>query len=227
MNDLEHRLRAGLHELADTLPPSEDARADLQRRLARPNRRKPVFVATAAAVAIVAVAVPVVLNQRADPVVTPPATSTSAPLVERAPIVLGRFDENGVDKALLLMVTSDGKGWCVAVSAPDADPKPHMCWGVPTWQSESVPGRYVLAMSVEESAPGMFPAQLPDLVLFVAAPQVATLKARHKDGSLVTVRELARTSSATFFLADRDGDTHRLRYTARDREGNLVEAATE
>lgn len=104
MTDLEQRVRAGLSELADGLPPSEGGWAEHQRRLARHRRtrwRAPALVAAAAVVLVSAVAVttPALLGRPGDGTgqpagtpgpssqATPPATPRDSPQAPSSPVV--------------------------------------------------------------------------------------------------------------------------------------------
>lgn len=246
MNDIEDRLRTGLHELADTVPASPHARADLDRRLARRGRRVPALVAATTAAVVVVAVIPVVLNgggEPAPPAATSPPVAPSPPTPtglegmsfhDVAPRVLGRFTEGGVEKNVELFTADDGHGgeaYCIAKVDP-ADPhlRPHddRCWRVPAWPTGPAPGTLVLTHELYgEGDPVRDTGPLPDLLLFVTAPQVATLDVGRHDGAPVEVREVTRVQGAAFFLADFDGPKGGLRYTAWDAAGNMVVSAIE
>jgi hypothetical protein len=87
MDELERRLCPALTEMAEEVPPSRDAWAEHQRRLARKSRRdrrRPALMAAAAAAAVALIAVPVlILNARGGGTeltqanTTPPETTRS------------------------------------------------------------------------------------------------------------------------------------------------------
>lgn len=241
MNDLEDRLRSGLRDLADTVPPSQHARADLERRLTHRGRR-PVLVAAAAAAVVTAVAIPVMLNQDGDPVrppvatnpvtTSPPASATTGEdttyLVE--PVKLGSFNEDGRLIFVWLSVERDGAAgkWCVGrdhyVETQEVEP----CTSVPTWPFGPNGGHLVLGRELlGDDNPVRDTGPVPDLMLFVTAPQVTRLDVGRHDGAPVSVREVARTEGAAFFLADFDGPKGGKRYTAWDANGNVLESAIE
>lgn len=244
MNDLEDRLRTGLHDLADTVPASPHARADLDRRLTRRGWRVPVLVATAAAAVVAAVAVPVLLSRGGEPT-SPAATSASvtpspsAPtglegmsFQDIAPRVLGRITEDGVEKDVELFIASNGyggEGYCVGKVRPAGfEPEDLECERVPVWPVGPAPGMLVLQRELYgEDDPTRDTGPLPDLMLFVTAPQVTKLDVGRHDGAPVPVSLVARMQGATLFLADFDGPKGGLRYTARDAAGNVVESAIE
>lgn len=241
MNDLDDRLRTTLDELAGTVPPSPHARADLERRLTRRGRRRPLLVAAAAAVVVAAVAIPVALSQGGGPtprrVATPPTTmdtgvpttTTTLPNGDLAgPIELGRFKYNDVTQVTMLSVTAmnDGEHWCMnAYAPPGRDSYPiGFCEIVPSWPADVPPGAVVKTYPVfGERTPDSGP--LPHLKVFLTSPAVATLEVRRADGQPVTVTEVAKTSGATWFLADFAGLTEGFGYTAKDAAGNVLEDA--
>jgi hypothetical protein len=72
MDELEHKLRSALTEMAEGVPPSHHAWAEQERRLAMKSRRsrvRPALMAAVAAAVVALIAVPVViLNSRNAPV---------------------------------------------------------------------------------------------------------------------------------------------------------------
>ena len=240
MNDTEDRLRTTLDELAGTVPPSPHARADLGRRLARRTRRRPMLVAAAAAGVVAAVARPVALSQGGDPaphrVATPPPetytggrTTYTLPNGELAgPVELGQFKYNDVIQVVMLTVTAmnDGEHWCMDPYAPPGrDSYPvGFCEIVPAWPTDLPPG------SVVKTYP-IFGGQTPDsgpvpqLKVFLTSPAVTTLEVRRGDGQPATVKQVARTDGAAWFLADFAGATEGFGYTAKDAAGNVLEDA--
>jgi hypothetical protein len=230
MNDIEDRLRTALHDLADGLPASQHARADLDRRLARGTGRGRVLAIAAAAAVVAAVTVPVVLSQDGDPAngraatSAPPLTSAS-PLSEYISQPLGSFtDENGVRTSAMLSVGFRGAGenWCVSAAVGEVDVSNVPCEPMPTWPTEHnslVLSRGVLSGGV------LFSGPLPNLLLFVTAPQVAELEVREAHGQPVPVRRLVMTTGATFFLAEFPESYSGFGYTAKDADGNVVEQA--
>ncbi len=236
MNDLDDRVRRSLHRLADTVPPSPHARADLERRLARP-RRRPLLVAAAAAVVLAAVALPVALTRHASHRVTTPATTPSSPRgagTEADPFVVASLTDDGVEKAALLWVTEGpgGQLMCTALRpvgeddpasppGPDCDPVPASCptgpHGSGHVRTATVQSDYVLAAG---------PEQLRELLVFVTAPGVARLEVRAGDGTTVrTTTAFRLPGGVTFAVAEFPGPPWGFGYTAWDARGDVVESA--
>ncbi|MFI7677117.1 hypothetical protein [Actinophytocola sp. NPDC049390] len=225
MNDLEDRLRTGLGELADTVPPSPHARADLDRRLAGGPRRRVPLIAAAAAVVVAAVAVPVAVSgggPGSAPVATGPTTaepgSSTGYLV--GPVELGRFG----DHSAVLYVREKGRGeeMCIAEQGPEGPPVPRMCEQVPpTWPAPMgfVLDYSVLGGDVPDSGP------LPHLMLFVVAPQVHELEVRAALGEPVPLDLVAEVRGARFLLADFGGSKQGFGYTAKDANGTVLVTA--
>lgn len=242
MNDIEDRLRTGLHDLADTVPPSQDARADLEHRLTRRGRR-PLLVAAAAAVVLAAVVVPVALtqggNQEASQGTTAPPSGTVRPWGTTTsklpngdltgPIELVRFDENGASLAAVLSVTAmtDGEHWCIDVDVPAgySTSLSSYCDIVPTWPASNPPDSIVLTHAVLSDGQTLYSGPTPNLMLFITSPQVASLEVTEAYGRQVTVNQVAKTSGATFYLADFPETHAGFGYTAKDAAGNVLETA--
>lgn len=224
MNELENRVWRGLRDLADTVPHTPDARAHLAGRLAGRRARLPValLAAAAAIVVVAAVAVPVVLVQREA---HPPVATSSPPPPPPDWVELGTYVENGITKHAGLVIDPDGKGFCV-----DSSPgTPFACYGVPVWGSDTPVGsRFVESVGVLGWPEWGPPGPLDNLLLFVTAPEVARLKvADAHTPPRVSVREVARTAEAAYFLADFDGPAADWRYEAKDAKGKVVEYASE
>jgi len=240
MNDLDDRLRSTLHELAGTVPPSPHARADLARRLTRRDRR-PMLVAAAAMLVVATVVVSVAVTHGDDPDPGPTATApsgdhgpgwsrmttTKLPNGDLAgPIELGRFKDHDVTYVVMLSVVamSDGEHWSLEAWGP-----PDTTWPtgygnlVPTWPAEA-PGSVVQTHPVLGEG-GIDSGPLSHLMLFLTSPAVTALEVRRGDGQPVTVRQVAKTPGATFYLADFAGPTAGFGYTATDAAGNVLESA--
>jgi hypothetical protein len=83
MDELERQLRSALTEMAGRVPPSHDAWAEHQRRLARQKSRRPVLMVAAAAAVVALIAIPVLLlNMRPAQVTAANPSETSAPRSE-------------------------------------------------------------------------------------------------------------------------------------------------
>jgi hypothetical protein len=233
----EATLRDRLHDLAGTVPPSAHPRADLERRLVRRRRRVPVLVAATAAAVVAAVVVPVVLNQDDDPVrppvaTSPPASATTGEdttyIVE--PVKLGSFNEDGRLIFVWLSVERAGAGekWCISRDVYVETPVVEQCVPMQTWPFGPNGGHLVLGQELfGENNPIKDTGPVPDLMLFVTAPQIVKLDVGRHDGAPVSVREVARTEGSAFFLADFDGPKAGMRYTAWDVNGNALESAIE
>jgi hypothetical protein len=239
MNDLDDRLRSTLHELAGTVPPTPHARVDLARRLGRQNRR-PMLVAAAALVVAATVVISVALNQDGDPapgsLTTTPLTESTVPPVTTTtklpngdlagPIEVGRFETDGLTYVAMLSVIAmnNGEHWSIEAYGPPGQAWPYSSADiVPTWPAEGA-GRFVKTHSVLNEA-GIGTGPLPNLMVFFTSPTVTTLEVQSGDGQPVTVRQVAKTPGATFYLADFAGPTDGFGYTAKDAAGNVLESA--
>lgn len=243
MTDLEQRLRDTLHELADAVPSSENAKADFEgRRTAYRGIRRPALVAAAAVVAVLAgagVAIPLALDDEPSP---PAAEKKTDGLrwshgydwltADSGPHVLGTFDQDGRTVDAVAWVRDGdlcvGAGHLVAVGGQNDRPPGALvdvtCGAVPRWptgpqHSTRVETRSVLSEGGLDSGP------VPGLMLFLADPVVTDLEVQRGDGSGVAVRELDRIDGLALFLADFAGSTQGFGYTAYDGAGNMVESA--
>lgn len=233
MNDIEDRLRTSLGDLADGVPPSPHARADLDRRLTRHRaKRSTLAIAAAAAVVVAGVAIPVAINrgggesgQRAATAATsttfPPATG-SKPLGDNK-VIIARYTEYGIEKSSWLVPKGDR--FCLVELVPpgQSDSRPNECNAVPTW-SQQEPMTLVHSFSV--FGPGL-PASSPlsNRLLFVTAPNVETLEVTAGAGDQADVSLLARRPEATYFMAVFPGTYAGFGYTAKDAAGNVLETA--
>jgi hypothetical protein len=226
MNDIEDRLRTTLHELADTVPPSPQARADLDHRLTRRGRR-PLLVAAAAAVVVAAVAVPVVLNQGGGQVATPPVmTSTPPPTSEPGNLVkLGIVVGAEADKTAWLKVNADGTGWCFVETSPGAAPEFLECEATPDWATAQPPNSRVLTRAVLEDDHAPYSGPFPNMLLFITAPEVATLEVREAYGQPVRLNRVPGLAGGTMYLATFPETHAGFGYTAWDAAGNVLENA--
>lgn len=233
MNDLEDRLRDSLHDLADTVPSSVNARADLDGRLTSGPWRRGLLMAAAAAVVVAAVAVPLAISG-SEPEDTPAATmppgppeptetgDATLPGYLAGPVELGRFGDHGA--VLSVQPKGDGEQMCIAETVPAGQPIPGAtCEPVPpSWPAK--PMGFVLTRSVlGENVPDSGP--LPHLMLFVVGPQVHELDVRAAFGEPVPLDLVAETPGARFYLADFGGSTQGFGYTAKDASGAVLENA--
>lgn len=227
MNDLEERLRATLRDRAETTPASSNPRAELARRIARKDRRKPLLAIAAAAVVVTAIAVPVVVTHRDHN----PPVSTDEPYVPIPKWVeLGDFVENGVAKRAWLSVDAHGKGFCIEEGPVAGQPKPYNCYGVTKWGDDylALPEKYaahvpVLGTPDTYGQPPVHPGPLPDLLVFMTSPKVVKLEAIGKNGLPADVREVARNAGAAYFVADFNGSSpFDMRFTAWDSKGTVL-----
>jgi hypothetical protein len=80
MDELEHKLRSALTEMADEVAPSHHAWAEHQRRISARKSRRPFLMAAVAAAVVALIAVPVmVLQLRTDTVQTADGPPESSP----------------------------------------------------------------------------------------------------------------------------------------------------
>jgi hypothetical protein len=250
MTDLEDRLRDALRDLAGAVPQSPDARADLERRITQRRKghgRTTMLAAAAAALVLVAVALPAVFSSGDDPrqglMSTPPSTDTSSPpstngmgsatpdsssgYIFAGPIELGAFDEDGVTRTAFMQVeqVNAGERMCVMVRPGTGSRVGGTgCVVVPVWPTAPDDTGYVATHGVL-SAAGPDTGPLPDLILFMTAPQVTTLEVRRGDGGAVKSTMLAVSPRAKFYLGDFDGATAGFGYTAKDMTGKVLETA--
>jgi hypothetical protein len=250
MTDLEAQLRGALNDLARAVPRSANARAELERRLAQRQKsrwRATMLAAAAAVLVLVAVSLPAILSSddppqgQGLPPVSPSTTTTrpseqgTAPAtpvdpsgyIFAGPIELGRFTEDGVDRAAVMQVeqASAGERMCVMVRPGDGSHVPGAgCVPVPTWPTGPQDSGYVAIHAVlSAGAPDSGP--LPYLMLYMTAPQVTTLEVRRGDGGPVQAVMLAVSPGAKFYLADFNGPTAGFGYTAKDATGAVLEVA--
>lgn len=232
MNDIEDRLRDSLHDLAATVPPSTNARADLDRRLAGGPRRRGLLMAAAAAVVVGAVGVPFVMSG-GEPVNPPAATASPGPSAtvsselpkpagtELLNVEFGRFPDPNA--ALLVRSTGNGEEMCFFEVVPAGQPQPdESCEPVPTWPAKPlglVITRTVLGEGVPDSG------SVPELMLFVVAPQVRELEVRAAYGEPVSVSHVGETTGARFYLAHFKDSAQGFGYTAKDASGAVLEEA--
>lgn len=249
MTDLEDRLRTTLAAQADELPPSRHPRADLERRLAarrRSARLRPVVLTAAAAVVlVVGVAVPVLLARGdgdAGPrIADAPPTSAQVPPPSDpapgdlllAPVSIGEFTDLGQRWNAVVYAEHDAEGnqFCLVAMPTNAEPDSTAhhpasqgCEpiGPDTWP---IPPADSLVATRTPLSVGIDSGPLPNLMVFVTAPQVTALEVRAGDGSPVDVAKLGATDSFTVYLATFDGSTQGFGYTAKDASGAVVEQA--
>jgi hypothetical protein len=223
MSDIEERLRAGLAVLADDMAPSDDPRAELDRRLGarrRALRRAPVLIAAAAAAAVVAVFVPIVASQD-SPSPGVQATRTTAPPGAELP-VLGTVVRGG--ETLRAIGYLDADQYCTALEPRDDKMITLSCEPVPTWP-EGPAESIVLSREVLNGDPADDTGMLANRLVFLTDPRVATLSARRGDGTAVRVTELDRNEHAALYLGDFAGPPDGFGYTARGADGTILEEA--
>ncbi|HEY0454090.1 hypothetical protein [Actinophytocola sp.] len=238
MIELEDRLRAALTGLAEELPDSADPRAELGRRLdarRRGRRRGPALAAAAAAVVIAGVLVPVALNQDDQPPRTgsaatgglPTTPATSAPRLPGlvvGPFELGRFPTSGGVGQAFGYFQKDR--YCTTV-VPDGgalEGATFTCEPLPRFPA--APANSLVQSRMPLNGDGSHDlGPLSDRLVFLADPRVATLTARRADGKQVPVRLLGRTDRVTGFLVDFGEASEGFGYTARDRDGTILEDA--
>jgi len=242
VNDLEKELRYTLHELADSVPQSENPKADFERRLTnrRGIRSRPVLVAAAAAVVIAfGVAIPLAVH-RDEPL--PPAAKKADGLLwshgydwlhaESGPHVLGTYTEDGRPVDAVAWVQDGelcvGAGHLVAVGGQNDRPPGALvdvsCEAVPTWPTDPQHSSHVETRPVLPDG-GIDSGPVPGLMLIMADPVVTDLEMSSGDGSAVAVRELDRIDGLVLYLADFAGSTQGFGFTALDAAGNVVESA--
>ncbi len=223
MPDVEDRLRTALGALAGEVAPSENPRAELRRRLdarRRAIRRVPALTAAAAAVVLGAVFVPVVASQD-GPAVVDPHGSAAAPAGELPR--LGTLVRDGEPAQALGNL--EGDTYCTAVLLRgDTGTVRMTCEPVPAWPEgparSLVQSRELLNGDAADDT-----GLLANRLVFLTDPRVATLTVRRGDGTPVEVTEFDRNEHAAAFLADFAGPADGFAYTARDREGTILENA--
>lgn len=230
MNDLEDRLRTTLGDLADGVPSSQHARADLDRRLARRRTKRSTLAVAAAAVVVVAgVAIPVTLSQSGEPAGQRAATSATltpaTPQLPRHVMFLGSFTEEGIDKQAGLVVEDDQ--WCVVTAVGKDLSGDQDCTPLPTsWPTPGGPGQELSVLSHSVlSGDTLYSGPVPNLMLFFTAPNITTLEVTDGSGALVPVREMSARPDVRIFLADFPETPAGFGYTAKDAAGNVVTSA--
>jgi len=222
MSDIEERLRTGLAVLADELAPSDDPRAELDRRLGarrRAVRRAPVLIAAAAAAAVVAVFVPIVASQ--DSPSTGVQAARSAPAGSELP-ALGTVARGS--ETLRAIGYLDADQYCTALEHPDDKTIRLSCEPVPTWP-EGPAESIVQSREVLNGDPADDTGMLANRLVFLTDPRVVTLSVRRGDGTAVRVTELDRNEHAALYLGDFAGPPDGFGYTARGADGHILEEA--
>ncbi|OLF04265.1 hypothetical protein BLA60_41590 [Actinophytocola xinjiangensis] len=249
MPDIEDRLRCALHDLADEVPTTPDARAGLTRRLTgRP--RSPVWAAAAAAVVVAAaVAVPVALSGNSPPttgigtggaapsVTTSPPESTNLgdiPWPYRTPrSSIGWSGEGAPFRQFMVAINHDGEVCYVLEGRYENPPTlEDTCEPMPAWGIAHVVESRALG-HVDLPMPAAVRAELTDRMVFLLAPEVARLDVRRADGSLLPawtrydqlVGVAPVEKGRGFVFADFAGPTEGFGYTAYDSAGNVLEEA--
>lgn len=237
MPDLENRLRASLTILADEVPSSLDARAELDRRLAvrrRTHGRAQVLAAAAAVVVVAGVAVPIALNQGPDRSGVSPATSQGPPTGSEPPASLDYLEAPtpissagaGAELRHLALGLSRDSRLCFVVL--DADERPitdPVCEPMPTWSADHVvESRSLAELATRLPMPPVLEQEVADQLVFVTAPQVVRLDVVSGDGTPVNPSG-GWTSAYYWSLADFDGPSEGFGYAAYDIDNNLLEQA--
>ena len=243
MNDLEQRLRHTLHELADTVPESEHAKAGFERRRAAARGlRRPALVAAAAVAVLAGAGIAIPLAMRADE--PPPAAEKKGGLVwskdydwlpaDSGPYVIGRFTRDGEGIDVVAWVRAGqvcvAEGHHVKVGMP-TDHTPGAltntsCVAVPEWPVGPGPGSYVMSRSVLYTGNKPETGPVPGMLLFLTAPKVEILEVRKGDGSPVVPKRYRTPEGVNLFVADFEApDTWGFGYTARDANGAVIEEA--
>lgn len=253
MPDIEDRLRGALSRMADEVPRSIHARAELDRRLTRRSRgrRVPVWAAAAAAVAVVAgaVAVPVALSrdqppsERLGPTTAPPSVTTSPPestnlgdipwpyRTPRSHIAWN--DEEGAGFREFHVAVNHDDEFCQVLEGRYENPvtREDDCEPLPDWR----PGHVVESRPFQDiglPVPATIRDQLADRLVFLLAPEVARLVVRGADGTELPVWSrwdqqfgVTAIEGDGFVLADFAGPYEGFGYTAYDSAGNVLEEA--
>jgi hypothetical protein len=224
MSDIEERLRTGLAVLADEVAPTDEPRAELDRRLGarrRAARRAPVIVATAAAAAVVAVFTPIVASQDPPSAGAPAGSKPTTSAVAELPL-LGTLVRGG--ETVRAVGYLDADQYCTALAQPGDKNVTLSCEPVPTWP-EGPNKSFVQSREVLNSNAADDTGMLAHRLVFLTDPQVATLAVRRGDGTAVRVTELDRNEYAALYLGDFAGPPDGFGYTARAADGRVVEEA--
>jgi hypothetical protein len=246
MPEIEDRLCTALMTMADEVPTSVHARAELDRRLARGrNRRVPAWAVTAAAVVVVAgaVAVPVVLNRDQPPSglgqgAAPPELTTSPPEsvnpadlawpghITTPRILVTHGDRESPDFRELTVSLTDDYELCFRVLGGSETPvgvEP-LCEPFP----DLGPGHLVETRSLHDldlPMPTGLRNEATDHLLFLLAPEVSHLVVRGGDGAEVPPMMGFEGGVWGFAVSDFDGQYEGFGYTAYDIDGNVIEEA--
>jgi hypothetical protein len=227
MPDIEERLRTALDALADEVPPSENATAELRSRLyARHQARGRVPVLTAAAAALVvlvifvgAVVLPIMSRENVPTgQAHPGAPRTSVPRPELGTVIRG-------GETLTAVGYLDGRQYCTVLLLRGERAGRLACEPVPARWPGGPANSLVETRELLNGDPADDAGMLAQRLVFLTDPRVATLTARRGNGTAVRVTELDRNASAALFLADFAGPTEGFGYTARDSAGRVLEDA--
>jgi hypothetical protein len=225
MPDIEDRLRTALDALADEVPPSESATAELTSRLSARDRarmRVPVLTAAAAALVLVVGAVVVPIMTRDN--VPAGQANRAAPTTSGAPLPeLGTVVRDG--ERLTAVGYLDGRQYCTVLLLRGSPAGRLSCEPVPAHWPGGPANSLVETRELLNGDPADDAGMLAQRLVFLTDPRVATLTARRGTGTAVRVTELDRNASAALFLADFAGPTEGFGYTARDSAGRVLEEA--
>lgn len=237
MPDIEDRLRATLATLADEVPGSTGARAELDRRLTARRRtrgRTPILAAAAAAVVIAGVAVPIALDQEPDRSGLTPATSQDRPTASAPPVTSDYLEppypitsagEGAELRHLGLGLDRDGR-LCFLVL--DADERPlggPVCEPLPTWSKDHVvESRSLADLATRLPMPPVLEEAVADQMVFITAPEVVRLDVLDADGTHVNATG-GWWPQLYWSLADFDGPSDGFSYAAYDIGNKLLEQA--
>jgi hypothetical protein len=246
MDELEHKLRSALTEMADEVAPSHHPWAAHQRRISARKSRKPFLMAAVAAAVVALIAVPVVvLQMRTDtvqaadiPESSPPPTAgnprsptTVAPpegiyqpqageTVLTQPVAVLHEGSGGAYVRTLAYTTErDGKRYLCLVQAKG---QATVVINGPAASSCSVmnwprAGKYVWASRFVSSS------NQSSQMLYVAAEPTDNILVRRTDGPYASSYRIAQATDFALFAVFLGSNSPPAAYTARDKANVTLE----
>ncbi|TCO64743.1 hypothetical protein [Actinocrispum wychmicini] len=254
MDELERRLRSALTDMAGEVPPSHNAWAEQERRLALKSRRtrlRPALLAAVAAAVVALVAIPVIiLNSRSSapvdhaaiPTATPPESSESSasPPVKTFPQVNGYSYQSIPGETLLTPPTwldnlQQGRSIVGYVVNRESLGGPAWCYAVVT-QGGPVNGPNqqgaATCQPIKPAGKSLFwsQTQIPDtdtpgVFVFVTGPQVDNILVRRGEGDgYRQAYTFGRTQDFAVLMVQMASDRLPKAYTARDKDNKPLES---
>lgn len=245
MDELERRLRSALTEMAEEVPPSHNAWAEQERRLAlksrRAKRRPALIVAAAAAVALILVPVLVLRSKTStvDQADTPPPTTTTGPPSESMVYpVPGTPEYRPVPGETIITlpapVASNRDNVTTYVYTVSKDSKPAMCFSdAPTTRGAVIEGSQRRSACIALTPPrpgkyvwlqyGMSNQKEQGLYIYIASDPTDNILIRRAEGGYTSAYKLSSGKDFSIFVSYLNSPKPPAAWTARDKANAPLE----